>query len=196
MLLNAIIDPEGAQMGQMITALNSPLWKWTVLNIFLQNLAMRLQLLRPHSADQYYFPGLAFFRNFNKNTKLVLVPFLQRLSGLWVPNCLQLMCVRTTLWLSPSSQGSSWEQSILWGKELSLLKPCSVSAIKLEILYKKRAAWFTIFKWVVLNYSKCCITNPAESILISTKNSKDHKLSDWHYMITSKILMIKKHVSL
>lgn len=32
MLLNAIIDPEGVQMGQMITALNSLLWKWTFLN--------------------------------------------------------------------------------------------------------------------------------------------------------------------
>lgn len=32
MVLNAIMDPRGAQMGQMITALNSLLWKWAYLN--------------------------------------------------------------------------------------------------------------------------------------------------------------------
>lgn len=80
-LLNAIIDPEGAQMGQMITALNSPLWKWTILNIFLQNLAMRLQLLRPHSADHYYYSGLAFFRNFNKKYQIGSSTFLTETLG-------------------------------------------------------------------------------------------------------------------
>lgn len=45
---------------------------------------------------------------------------------------------------------------------------------------------------MVLNCSKYCITNPAESVQNSTQNSKDLELSDWHYMITSKILMIKK----
>lgn len=32
MVLNAIMDPKGAQMGQTITALKSLLWKWTYLN--------------------------------------------------------------------------------------------------------------------------------------------------------------------
>lgn len=32
MVLNAIMDPKGAEMGQMITGLNSLLWKWTYLN--------------------------------------------------------------------------------------------------------------------------------------------------------------------
>lgn len=32
MVLNAIMDPKGAQMGQIITGLNSLLWKWTYLN--------------------------------------------------------------------------------------------------------------------------------------------------------------------
>lgn len=31
-VLNAIMDPKGARMGQMIIALNSLLWKWTYWN--------------------------------------------------------------------------------------------------------------------------------------------------------------------
>lgn len=32
MVLNAIMDPKGAQMGQMMTGLNSLQWKWTYPN--------------------------------------------------------------------------------------------------------------------------------------------------------------------
>lgn len=31
-VLNAIMDPKGTQMGQMMTGLNSLPWKWTYLN--------------------------------------------------------------------------------------------------------------------------------------------------------------------
>lgn len=36
---------------------------------------MRLQLVRLHSADQYYFSGTIFCSILNKNTKLVVAPF-------------------------------------------------------------------------------------------------------------------------
>lgn len=153
---------------------------------------MRLQLLRLHSADQYYFSGTVFFSNFNKNIKLVVVPFIQKLSRLQAPNCSQPVYTRDKLVVKPFFPRISWEQSILWGKALRSLLKLVVCQPLIGNSLKKRVVWFKIFKWVVLNYSKYRITNLAESIQISAKNSKDHKLSDWHDMITSKMLMTKK----
>lgn len=157
---------------------------------------MRLHLLRLHSADQYDFSAMASW-----GISIKLSEWYQHISFRdplgTRPQVIRDLCVSGQLggWAPLPKDLLRAKHPVKRGvkksvKTSSCFNHQNGNSLSHEssLIWNLQVGGFKLFQ--------CCITNPAESILISTKNSKDHKLSAWHYVITSKILMTKKHVSL